>query len=87
VRASAKAAELFQLHGAWSKGLQYPERPLLKSDSFIVASAWAAGAARFFSHDERCRKMAQEAGMKAFDLPIHAENFFIDQEIEEEEQE
>jgi hypothetical protein len=44
-------------------------RNVLRSDAFIVASARAANATHFFSHDKQCRTLAELAGMKASDLP------------------
>jgi hypothetical protein len=84
LRACALAAELWQLHESWPKDEKYQDRPLLRADTMIVASASVAGASRFYSHEDKVRDLAGEAGMKAFDLPTHAENFLIDQEIDEE---
>jgi hypothetical protein len=51
----------------------------------IVASAKVAGAALFFSHESKCRRLAIEAGMEAKDLPESSGDLFTDQEIDEDE--
>ncbi len=39
------------------------------------------GATRFFSHDAKCRRLAEKAGMTGCDLPTHHPNMFRDQEL------
>src|SRR5713101_8018830 len=79
--ACALAARLWQ----FQKGLQSKDKPkersCLKADMMIVATAKVAGASKFFSHDQTCRRLAEEAGMQAFDLPTHRENLFDDPEL------
>jgi predicted nucleic acid-binding protein len=90
-RASALAARLYQFERGLpgrSRGLPKEERtdrPIIKSDVMIVASAKVAGATRFYSHDAKCRRLAKEAGMEALDLPTTSGNFATDQEATEEE--
>lgn len=43
----------------------------------IVASAKAFGASKFYTHDEKCRKLAGLA-MDAYDLPTHRYDLFAD---------
>ena len=62
---------------------RYENRHVLKSDAMIVAASKAAGARRFYSHDAKCRKMAELAGMVARDLPTNGEDLFSKQEIDE----
>src|ERR1022692_4798738 len=91
LRACPLAAKLWQ----FERGLQgltsgLPEeersvRKVLKSDILIVASAKVAGAALFFSHESKCRRLAIEAGMEAKDLPESSGDLFTDQEIDEDE--
>ena len=80
LRASAKAAELFQLHRELLPEDQL-ERRLLKLDVMVVASAAVAGAQVFYSHDAKCRKLAKLAGMEPRDLPTHSEDLFVDKKI------
>jgi hypothetical protein len=91
LKACALAARLWQfergLQGT-SAGLpktERSERRLLKSDILIVASAKIAGASLFYSHEKKCRRLAQEAGMRAFDLPESSGNLLTDLAIEEDE--
>ena len=48
-------------------------RNVLRADALIVASARAANATHFYSHDTQCRALAELAGMKALDLPVATE--------------
>jgi hypothetical protein len=50
-------------------GLPKADRVVARADCMIVASACAAGAIDFFSHDDNCRKFAKLAGMQVHDLP------------------
>ncbi len=56
------------------------ERRILKSDILIVATAKMAGATMFYSHDEKCRRLATEAGMQARELPTTTGNWISDWE-------
>ena len=78
--ASAFAAKLWLLHRKLPKDEQIA-RTTLKSDVMIVATAKVAGAAKFYSHDKKCRVLASLAGMEACDLPINHPNMFRDAEI------
>lgn len=93
IKASALAATLWQfergLPGTPNKGLpaaERTERPIFKSDILIVASARIAGASLFYSHDGKCRRLAEQAGMAAADLPHSSGNFVTDQELAEAEE-
>jgi PIN domain len=68
LRASALAAELLQQHRQLPAGEQQ-SRSIVKADVFIVATAKVAAATVFYSHDPKCRKIAELAGMEAKDLP------------------
>lgn len=68
IHATSLAAKL------WIKNHDGPsedaiERKYLKSDVLIVATALVAGAKVFYSHDKKCRKLADRAGMIGRDLP------------------
>jgi predicted nucleic acid-binding protein len=88
VKACALAARLWQFERGLpgvSPGLpkaEQTDRMLLKSDILIVASAKEAGAARFYSHDQKCRRLAKEAGMLACDLPVSSGDIFLDAGLE-----
>ena len=45
----------------------------------------AAGATEFYSHDARCRKLAEALNMKSHDLPKRHPNMFVDSEIRKHE--
>jgi hypothetical protein len=80
LRAASLAAQLWQYH----RGLTLKEqmqRSVLKADVMIISVAKIAGATTFYSHDDKCRKLAVHAGMKAIDLPTHSEDLFIDSEM------
>lgn len=81
LRASALAAELWARRTKLPKELQYTERHVLKADAMILAVAKVAGAKWFYSHDARCRKLAELIGMKGIDLPRHGQNLFVEGEI------
>lgn len=65
--ASAIAAELWAKHKKL-KPSQHRQRQVLRADAMIVASAKAAGATLFYSHDKKCRQLASQI-MEARDLP------------------
>lgn len=82
-KAAALAAKLWQYERGLSGvgGLSESERSqrrVLKADMLIVASAKVAGATDFYSHDEKCRRLAKEAGMNPFDLPKNSGRLFDD---------
>ena len=66
--AASIAAELWSQHKKLPQDQQYDRRQVLRSDSMIIASAKAAGATDFYSHDKKCRALAAMV-MKAHDLP------------------
>jgi predicted nucleic acid-binding protein len=68
VVATAIAADLWKYHKRLPKELRYSDRHILKSDLMVIASAKSAGATVFYSHDEKCRKLAARV-MKSRDLP------------------
>lgn len=81
--ACALAANLWIQHKQLPKTGQV-DRQCLKSDVLIVATAKMAGAAVFYSHDAKCRKLADLAGMKGEPLPARHPQMFRDKEIREE---
>ena len=83
--ASAKAAELWMTHRELPKDKQQ-SRNLLKVDVLIIACAKVGGAEVYYSHDRKCRTLAELAGMIARDLPTHSENLFTQAEVMRGEQ-
>jgi predicted nucleic acid-binding protein len=75
VSACALSARLWQFHKKQPDGEKNGNRPHLKADIMIIATAKVAGAREFYSHEPRCRKLAEEAGMTPRDLPTHREDF------------
>ena len=71
--AAAIAADLWAHHGKLPKDLQYNQRHVLKADAMIVAAAKSAGATEFYSHDKKCRALANRV-VKSFDLPTRDPN-------------
>jgi hypothetical protein len=79
--AAAIAADLHSQHASLPQDLKYTERRVLKADTMIVASARAAGATDFYSHDKRCRALANLI-MKGHDLPTNdPEDMFLEGDI------
>jgi len=66
--AAAIAAELWSEHKKLAKDLQYKTRHVLRADTMIIASAKAAGATDFYTHDKRCRALSNLV-MTGKDLP------------------
>lgn len=85
IHASALAADLWQKHRKLPKEDQ-SERPRLKMDVLIVATAKVAGAVKFYSHDAKCRSLAHLAGMEAHDLPSHSEDLYINEKYRKQEE-
>jgi predicted nucleic acid-binding protein len=83
LRATVIAAKLWQAHRELPKEDQI-ERKYLKADVMILATAKVAGATRFYSHERKLRKLADELGMEGRDLPLHSENWIIDLEARKE---
>jgi hypothetical protein len=57
-RAATIASDLWVRHKQLPEVEQYNERLVLKADILIIACAVAAGATEFYSHDDKCRKLA-----------------------------
>ena len=70
VKAAAIAADLWSQHKKLPQDQQYKSRHVLRADAMIVASASAAGATDFYSHDGKCRALASLV-MNAHDLPTN----------------
>lgn len=68
--AAAIAASLWSQHKKLPSDLQYKSRHVLRSDAMIVASAKSSGATVFYSHDRRCRALANLI-MTGRDLPTN----------------
>jgi len=81
MRAAVIAADLWVQHKSLPTDLRYKRRSVLKSDAMIIATAKAAGATEFYTHDRRCRVLA-DLIMSAHDLPTHAPDLFLRGEIE-----
>ena len=79
LRASAVAARLWVQHRELPKAEQIA-RSVLKADIMIVATAKVAGVTRFFSHERKCRRLAEMVGLQAFDLPVHHPDMHVDNE-------
>jgi predicted nucleic acid-binding protein len=80
IRASELAAKLHLEH----KKLPVEDRQsrkTLKSDAMIVATAKAAGASAFYSHDPKCRKMASLLGIVPKELPTRHPDMFRNNEL------
>jgi hypothetical protein len=69
IRAASIAADLWADFKKRPQDRTYTSRDVLRADAFIVASAYAGNASRFYSHDAQCRTLAELAGMEALDLP------------------
>lgn len=77
--AAAIAADLWSRHKKLPGDLQYKSRHVLRADAMIVAGAKSAGATEFYSHDKRCRALA-DIVMRGCDLPKSDPNdmFIVD---------
>lgn len=67
--AAAIAADLWSRHKTLPKNLQYTKRQVLRADTMIVATAKVAGATKFYSHDRKCRALANMV-MTGCELPV-----------------
>ncbi len=56
--AASIAADLWSQYRTLPQEQQYDGRHILRADAMIVASAQAAGATDFYSHDIKCRTLA-----------------------------
>lgn len=82
LHAAAIAADLWQHSKKLPRSTHYKDRHLLKADIMVVASAKAAGATQFYSHDQKCRALAKHV-MQAHDLPKDDPNdMFLKNDIE-----
>jgi hypothetical protein len=73
IPATAIAADLWSRHQSIPADLQYSNRHVLRADTLIVAAARSAGATEFYSHDAKCRALANLI-MTAYDLPTEDHN-------------
>lgn len=81
LRAAATAADLWSQHKRVPSELQYKNRHVLRADTMIVAAAKSAGATEFYSHDRRCRALA-DIIMMGCDLPTRdPDDMFIVNDI------
>jgi hypothetical protein len=78
--AASIAADLWQFQKSLPKEAQYSDRRLLRADLQIIASAKAAGATVFYSHDAKFRKVASHV-MTAQELPKKHSDMFVDRDI------
>jgi len=62
------AADLWARHKQLPADQQYRRRPVLKADAMVVAAAKSQGATEFYSHDKKCRALA-DLVMTGCDLP------------------
>lgn len=76
VRCASLAAKLFKMGDAGRQKGTAEGRKCLRADSLIVATAKIHGATVLYSHDKRCRILAEKIGMTAKDLPSFAEKLF-----------
>lgn len=70
----------------WQRRAEKPSekansRVCLKADLMIIATAVVTGASVYYSHEPKFRKMAEETGIQARDLPMCSSNLFRDAEI------
>jgi hypothetical protein len=80
--AASTVADLWSQHRKLPQNQQYDRRQLLRSDCMIIASAKAAGATEFYSHDKKCRALASLV-LTAHDLPTNdRDDMFIKGDIE-----
>jgi predicted nucleic acid-binding protein len=88
LQAASIASELWAEYESVPADLQYDSRHVMRADTLIVATAKAAGANVFYSHDRKCRAMAKIAGMQAKDMPPRDPkgNLFEQQEAEEDDE-
>ena len=80
LQSASLAADLWQRHRELPRKDQLA-RNVLKADVLIIATACVAGAKLFYTHERKCRRLAQLAKLETFDLPTHHENLFIDAEM------
>jgi hypothetical protein len=71
LHAASIAADLWSQHQKLPQDEQYQKRHVVRPDCMIIASVRAAGATEFYSHDKKCRTLANLAEMTAHDLPTH----------------
>jgi predicted nucleic acid-binding protein len=79
-KAAAIAADLWSLHKNLPADLKYEDRQVLRSDCMIIASAKAIGATKFYTHDDKCRTLADQV-MFGRDLPRSSPDLFIEEAL------
>ena len=75
IQAATIASSLWAEHKKLPADEQYDKRIVLSADTKIIASLKAVGVSTMYSHDRKCRKIANLT-MDAFDLPTHSEKLF-----------
>jgi predicted nucleic acid-binding protein len=80
LRAAAMAARLWQSHRKLPKDQQL-QRTVLRADVMILATAKVAGAVRFYSHEAKVRRLAEQVGLEALDLPDRHPDMHVDADI------
>jgi hypothetical protein len=81
-RAASIAADIWARYKNVPSDRRYDDRHVMRADVKIIASAKAAGATRFYSHDHNCRTLAGLV-MTASDLPKQPNELFFDQMLAE----
>jgi hypothetical protein len=81
LQAASIAADLLAEHEKLPQDQQYDKRHIVRADAMIIASLRAAGATEFYSHDKKCRTLANLV-MTARDLPTYdPEDMFLKDDI------
>jgi hypothetical protein len=78
--AASIAADLWSQHRDLPQDQKYGKRHVVRPDCMILASARAAGATEFYTHDKKCRILANLAGLTPHDLPTRDPNDMFWQE-------
>jgi hypothetical protein len=79
LQAASIAADLLAEHEKFPQEQRYDKRHIVRADAMIIASVRAAGATEFYSHDKKCRTLANLV-MTARDLPARDPNDMFWQE-------
>ncbi len=85
IRAASIASSLVARNKSQPSKDRYAKRDrhILKADAMIIASAKVAGAAKFYSADSKCRKLARTI-MEAPELPTSIpENLYSDEILDD----
>jgi len=75
-KSAITAANLFSAHRNMVNAGEPGDRRAFKADTMIIASAKTAGVQEFFTHDDRCRELANFIQMDGRNLPEFDENLF-----------